>query len=71
MKMQSIQGLMVTGMTSTLDFEQKLGQAAPKMADAASDPELKETFKKPRARRRSTQRLEQSLEKLGQKAHKK
>ncbi len=46
MQMQSVQDLMVTGLTYVLDFEDKIADAAPKMAEAANDPELKELFQK-------------------------
>ena len=46
MKMQSIEDLLNTGMTYVLDFEQKTSKAAGKMAQAASDPEVKEMFQK-------------------------
>lgn len=45
-KMTSIQDLMTTGLTYTWDFEEQIADAAPKMADAASNPELKELFSK-------------------------
>ncbi len=66
MKMQSIEDLMITGMTYTLDFEEQIGKAAPKMADAASDPELKETFEKTESKADEYgNRLEQVFEKAG------
>ena len=46
MKMQSIDDLLYTGMTYTLDAEQQLSQEAGKMAQAASDSEVKEMFQK-------------------------
>ncbi len=46
MKMQSIEDLLYTGMTYTLDFEQQLSKEAGKMAQAATDPEVKEMFQK-------------------------
>ena len=46
MKAQSIEDLMYIGMTYVLDFEQKTTQAANKMAQTASDPEVKEMFQK-------------------------
>ncbi len=46
MKMQSIEDLMVTGLTYVLDFEEQVAQAASKMQQASSDPELKEAFGK-------------------------
>ena len=46
MKMQSIDDLLYTGMTYTLDFEQQISKASSKMAQAATDPEVKEMFQK-------------------------
>jgi ferritin-like metal-binding protein YciE len=46
MKMQNIEDLLTTGMTYVLDAEQKLSQGAGKMAEASSDPEVKEVFEK-------------------------
>ena len=66
MKIQNIQELMVTGMTYTLDFEEQVGQAAPKMAEASSNPELKELFSKTQPKSKEYgQRIEQVFEKLG------
>ena len=66
MKVQNIQELMVTGMTYTLDFEEQVAQAAPKMADASSNPELKELFSKTETKSKEYgQRIQQVFEKLG------
>lgn len=46
MKAQSIEDLLYIGMTYVLDFEQKFSQFANKMADAASEPEVKDVFQK-------------------------
>ena len=46
MKMQSIQDLMITGLTYVLDFEEKVSTGATKMAEASSNPELKDAFQK-------------------------
>ncbi len=46
MKMQSIDDLLYTGMTYVLDFEQQISKEAGKMAQAATDPEVKEMFSK-------------------------
>lgn len=46
MKMQSINDLLYTGLTYVHDFEQKISQEARKMAEASSNPELKEAFEK-------------------------
>ncbi len=46
MKMQSIQDLMLTGMSYVLDAEQQLSKEAAKMAEASEDPQVKEMFQK-------------------------
>ena len=46
MKMQNIETLMTTGMTYTLDFEEQIAKAATRMADASTEPDLKEAFGK-------------------------
>ncbi len=57
---------MVTGMTYTLDFEEQIGKASPKMAEAASNPELKELFSKTQTKSKEYgQRIEQVFEKVG------
>ena len=66
MKMTSIQDLMVTGLTYVLDFEERLAKAAPKMADAVSDPELKEAFSKTETKSREyAKRVEEVFGKVG------
>ncbi len=66
MKMQSIGDLMYTGMTYLHDFEQQIASAAPKMAEASSDPELKELFQKTESKSREyAQRVQQAFQKLG------
>ena len=46
MKAQNVEDLMYIGMTYILDFEQKISQAAGKMAEATTEPEVKEIFQK-------------------------
>lgn len=46
MKMQSIEDLMVTGLTYVLDFEEQIAQAASKMQQASTDSDLKDAFGK-------------------------
>ena len=68
MKMQSVEDLMVTGMTYTLDFEEQIADAAPKMAKAASDPELKEAFEKTESKSKEYgEKIESAFEALGKK----
>ena len=66
MKMQNIQDLMVNGMTYVLDFEEKIAQAAPKMAEASTEPELKELFQKTQTKSQEyAKKVEGAFEKLG------
>ncbi len=66
MQMQSVQDLMVTGLTYVLDFEDKIAKAAPTMAEAASDPDLKELFQKTATKSKEYgQKVEQVFGKVG------
>ena len=66
MKMQSIQDLMTTGLTYVLDFEEKIAQAAPKMAEASTNPDLKDAFQKTESKSQEyAQKVEQTFKKLG------
>ena len=47
-KMQTVEELMLTGLTYVLDFENKASEGAKKMAQASTNPELKEAFEKTR-----------------------
>lgn len=68
MKIQSVQQLMTTAMTYTLDMEEKIAQAAPTMADAASDPDLKELFSKTATKSKDyASKVEQAFGALGEK----
>lgn len=67
MKMQSIQDLMTTGLTYVLDFEEQIASQAPKMAEAAANPELKELFEKTETKSKEYgQKIEQAFQKVGQ-----
>ena len=67
MKMQSIQQLMTTGLTYVLDFEEQVAKAAPEMAKAISNPELKELFSKTESKSKEyASRVEQVFGKLGE-----
>ena len=67
MKMTSIQDLMVTGLTYVLDFEEQVAKAAPKMAEAVSDPELKEAFSKTASKSQEyAKHVEEAFGKVGQ-----
>ena len=66
MQMQSIADLMENGMTYVLDFERQIAQAAPRMVEAATNPELKELFSKTATKSQEyARRIESALEKLG------
>ena len=65
MAMNNVRDLMVTGMTYVLDFEEQIGKAAPKMASAASAPDLKELFSKTETKSKDyAQKIEQAFSKL-------
>ena len=67
MKMQSIQDLMITGLTYVLDFEEKVAVGAVKMADASFNPELKEAFQKTTTKSKEyAKKVEDTFKKLGQ-----
>ncbi len=66
MKMQSVGDLLYTGMTYVHDFEQKIAQAAPKMAEASENPELKEMFEKSATKSKHyAERVQQAFSKIG------
>lgn len=70
MKIQSVQQLLTTAMTYVLDMEEKIAEAAPKWANAASDPQLKELFGKTGSMSKQyAQRVEQAFGKLGEQVH--
>ena len=67
MKMQSVQQLMVTGLTYVLDFEEQVAKAAPAMAKAVSNPELKELFSKTESKSKEyAERVEEVFGKVGE-----
>ncbi len=66
MAMQNINDLLLTGMSYTLDFEQKFAQFASKMADATTEPEVKEVFEKTTTQsKKYADRIESAYKKLG------
>ncbi len=68
MKMENVKDLMTTGLTYTLDFEQQIADAAPKMAKAASNPELKEMFEKTETKSKEyADKIEAVFGKIGEK----
>ena len=69
MKMQSLDGLLYTGMTYVLDFEQQITKEASKMAKAATDPEVKEMFEKSVTQgEKYAERLQAAFSKIGAKS---
>ena len=68
MKMQTIDDLLFTGMTYTLDFEQQVSKEAAKMAQAASDSEVKEMFQKSVTQgQKYAERIQSAFSKIGAK----
>lgn len=66
MKMRSVEDLMVTGLTYVLDFEEKISKQAAKMAEASTNPELKEMFEKSVSKGQEYgKKVEQTFQKLG------
>ncbi len=66
MKMQSIGDLLFTGLTYVHDFEQKISQEASKMAEASSNPELKQAFEKSASKgQQYAERVQQAFSKIG------
>lgn len=67
MKMRTLNDLMVDVARDMLDAEKQLAKALPKMAKAASSPELKEAFEKHLAQTKiHAERMGKVLEALGQ-----
>ncbi|MGI4757573.1 MAG: ferritin-like domain-containing protein [Janthinobacterium lividum] len=67
MKIQSVQQLMTTALTYVLDLEEKIGSAAPQMAEASSNPELKELFSKTATKSKEyAGKVEEAFGKLGE-----
>ena len=66
MKVQNIQDLMFVGMTYVLDAEKQLSQEAAKMAEAASDAEVKDIFQKSVTQgQKYAERVQSAFGKLG------
>lgn len=69
-KMNSVQDLMLTGMSYVLDFEKKAAQIASKMAEAASDGEVKNVFQQSASKgEQYAGRIQEVFQKLGQPAN--
>ena len=65
-KMTTVEELMLTGLTYVLDFENKASEAAKKMAQASTNPELKEAFEKSATKGKEyAQKIEQTFKTLG------
>ncbi len=68
MKMKNIEDLLYVGMTYVLDAEKTLSKEAKKMAEAASDDEVKEMFSKTVTQgEKYAERLETAFKQLGKK----
>jgi ferritin-like metal-binding protein YciE len=66
MKVQNVEDLMYVGMTYVLDFENRLSAGAQTMAQAASDPQVKEMFEKSVTQgRKYAERVQSAFGKLG------
>ncbi len=66
MKVQNIQDLLFVGMTYVLDAEKQLSQEANKMAEASSDPEVKDIFQKSVTQgNKYAERVQAAFEKIG------
>ena len=67
MKIQNVQQLTTTALTYILDMEEKIGAAAPTMAEASSNAELKELFSKTATKSKQyAQKVEETFQKLGE-----
>jgi ferritin-like metal-binding protein YciE len=72
MKLESLQDLLVEQISDIYDAEQRITKALPKMAKAASSPDLKAAFEKHLEETQGqVARLEQVFEHLGKKPKKK
>ena len=72
MKLESLRDLLVEQLQDLYDAENRITKALPKMAKAATSPELKAAFEKHLAETEGqVTRLEQVFEALGEKAKKK
>ncbi|WP_406699430.1 ferritin-like domain-containing protein [Singulisphaera sp. Ch08] len=72
MKLESLRDLLVEQLQDLYDAENRITKALPKMAKAATSPELKAAFEKHLAETKvQVERLEQVFEHLGEKAKKK
>ena len=66
-RMNSINDLMINGLTYVLDFENKVSAQAGKMAEASTNPEVKQVFQQSESKGKEyAQRVQQVFEKLGQ-----
>ena len=66
MQMNTVQDLTTIGMSYVLDFEERIAELAPKMAEASSDQQLKELFGKTATKSKEyAQRVEAAFGKLG------
>src|SRR3984957_1908661 len=72
MKLESLKDLLIEQLQDLYDAEQRITKALPKMAKAATSPDLKAAFQKHLTETEGqVGRLEQAFEALGEKAKKK
>lgn len=65
-KMNTVEDLMLTGLSYVLDFENKVSDEAQKMAAASTNPEAKDVFEKSATKGKEyAQKIEQTFGKLG------
>ena len=66
-KMRSIEDLMLNGLNYVLDFENKASGAASTMAQASTDPEVKQVFEQSAEKARQyAGRIQETFQKIGQ-----
>ena len=67
MTIKTMHDLLVTGLTYVLDFEERIGKAAPDMASASTDKDLKEAFEKTTTKSQDyAKAVEAAFEKIGE-----
>lgn len=70
MTVKTLHDLLITAMTYVLDFEHQIGKAAPDMAAASHNPELKELFEKTGTKSKDyASKLEAVFKALGESVH--
>lgn len=68
-KMMTVEDLILTGLSYTLDFENRVSEQAKKMASAATNPEAKQIFEQSATKGKEyAQRIQETYQKLGKPA---